>query len=163
MAMETVMSLEQVFYIAQIAGSVAVVISLIYVGLQPRQNTVQLLRGAQDATLTQSSAFRLAIVNSREVAELWTRGLADAEPLDAPDTLRLETLFTERAWISYHAWDRSRHGLAIKGQWERGAQRRLGGFLSTRRGSAWWAGYKAMFPPQYAADIDKGIGKPMGG
>lgn len=157
------MSLEEVFYIAQIAGSAAVVVSLFYVGLQLRQNTLQLRRGAGDATLTQSSAFRLAIVNSREVAELWTRGLADTETLDAADTLRVEMLFAERAWIGYHGWDRSRHGLTMKGQWERAGLTALVSLLSSRRGREWWAGNKLRFPPQYAADVDKGIAKAASG
>ncbi|HEY5072305.1 MAG TPA: hypothetical protein VII63_09765 [Caulobacteraceae bacterium] len=156
------MSLEEMVAVAQIVGGAAVVVSLFYVGLQLRQNTMQLRRAAGDATLTQNSAFRMTIVNSREVAELWTRGLADEEPLDPPDLLRLEALFTERVWIAHHHWDRSRHGLSTRGQWERSTLKNLVRFLATRRGEAWWAGYKATMPPQYAAAVDKGIGEPTG-
>jgi len=47
------MSFEQISYLAQIVASVGVVVSLIFVGLQIRQNTGALQRNEHNSTMTQ--------------------------------------------------------------------------------------------------------------
>ena len=47
------MSLEQIFYIAQIVASVGVIISLGFIALQIRQNTAALYRNEHNSTMTQ--------------------------------------------------------------------------------------------------------------
>ena len=69
------MSLEQISYLAQIVGSVGVVISLLFVGFQVRENTAALQRNEHNSTMTQWSVIRMAIVRHREIAEFMTAGL----------------------------------------------------------------------------------------
>ena len=47
------MSLEQLFYLAQIVGSVAVIVSLVFVGLQIKENTAALQRNEHNSTMAQ--------------------------------------------------------------------------------------------------------------
>ena len=55
------MSLEQLSYLAQIAGAVGVVLSLVFVGLQIRQNTAALQRNEHNSTMAQWTVIRMAI------------------------------------------------------------------------------------------------------
>ena len=105
------MSLEQLSYLAQIVASIAVVLSLIFVGFQIRQGTAELQRNEHNSTMAQWTIIRMAVVQSREVAELMTTGLQGTTELDAADQFRLDYLINEHVWASFHIWDRTRRGV----------------------------------------------------
>jgi len=69
------MSLEQMFFLSQIIASMAVVLSLIFVGRQVRENTLTLQRNEHNSTMTQWTLIRMAIAKNRDIAELVTAGL----------------------------------------------------------------------------------------
>jgi hypothetical protein len=97
------MSFEQISYLAQILASVDVVLSLIFVGLQIRQNTAALQRNEHNSTMEQWTVICMAIAKNRDIAELMTAGLHDERPLDAADRLRLEQMLQENAWAAARA------------------------------------------------------------
>jgi len=150
-------SLEQASYVAQIVAGGAVVASLVYVGFELRQNTAQLLRNEANTAFTQNSAFRLTIVNDRDVAQVWMQGLAGAAPLAPADRLRFDLLLAEQLWIAFHLWERSQLGLTNSSQWSRGPARGLAEIISTPGGGEWWRRVKDRFPPPYAAAIDQAV------
>src|SRR5271163_1953797 len=69
------MSLQQLSNLAQIIGSAGVVLSLIFVGLQVRQNTRAIQRNEHNATMAQWTVIRMAIARNRDIAEYMTDGL----------------------------------------------------------------------------------------
>ena len=77
------MSFEQLSYLAQIVASVGVIVSLIFVGLQIRQNTGALQRNEHNSTMAQWTVIRQAIAGNRDIAELMTAGLSGERALDA--------------------------------------------------------------------------------
>jgi hypothetical protein len=149
------MSLEQVATLAQIAGSVGIVLSLVFVGLQIKQNTSALYRNEHNSTMSQWSVIRMAIAENRELAELMTAGLHGQRSLDAADQLRIEQFLTEQLWAAFHIWDREQRGVFAKGTHELSAGRYIGPLLATTRGRAWWdtAKHAGFFPP-YVAVVD---------
>lgn len=149
--------LERGSHLSQIVGSVAVVISLIYVGLQLQQNTAQLQRGENNATETQFQAIRLFIAGNRDVAEMISGGLSGQRTLDAADTLRLETLLSEFTWSTFHIWDRARRGLLDKEEFVRGGAPNLAVLLCTARGGDWWRRTRMQFVAAFVADVDKAV------
>src|SRR3954468_660703 len=108
------MSFEQISYLAQIVASVGVIMSLIFVGLQIRQNTGALQRNEHNSTMAQWTVIRMAIAKNREIAELMSTGLHGQAEIDAADQLRLENLLQEQAWASFHVWDRTQRGIFPK-------------------------------------------------
>ena len=72
------MPLEQLSYAAQIVGTVGVILSLIFVGWQVRQNTATLQRNEHNSTMTQWTVIRMAIAQNGDIAELMTSGLSRA-------------------------------------------------------------------------------------
>src|SRR6202795_3241659 len=109
------MSFEQISYLAQIFASVGVVVSLIFVGLQIRQNTAALQRNEHNSTMAQWTVIRMAIATNRDIAELMTAGLHAERPLDAADQLRLEQMLQENASAAFHIWQRTQRGILPKG------------------------------------------------
>ena len=149
------MPLEQLSYAAQIVGTVGVILSLIFVGWQVRQNTATLQRNEHNSTMTQWTVIRMAIAQNRDIAELMTSGLNGESSLDAADQLRLEQLLSEYAWASFHIWDRTQRGVFPEGTFEATGGLLLCQVLRTKRGGAWWRTAKTQgFIPQFVTDVD---------
>ena len=144
-------------HLSQVIASIAVVISLVYVGLQLAQNTGQLRRAENNATLTQFQAIRLSIVENRDVAELLARSLYTGNALDLADELRLEAFLSEFTWSTFHIWDRARSGFLDKEEFTRGGAPNLARMLCTPRGAAWWQVSKAQFASGFAGEVDAAI------
>jgi hypothetical protein len=157
------MSFEQLSYLAQMVASAGVIVSLIFVGLQIKQNTGALQRNEHNSTMTQWTVIRMAIAKNRDVAELMTAGLKGERALDAADQLRLEQMLQENAWASFHIWERSQRGIFPKGTFELTAGPLLGDLLRTERGAAWWGTAKHFgFIPGFVADVDAVLAKSRG-
>ena len=132
------MSFEQISYLAQIIASIGVIVSLIFVGLQIKQNTRALQRTEHNSTMEQWTVIRQAIAQNRDIAELMTAGLDGERTLDAADQLRLEQMLQENAWAAFHIWDRTQHGIFPKGTFEATAGALSGTLLQTPWGGSWW-------------------------
>jgi hypothetical protein len=149
------MSYDLLSALAQVIGTIGVIVSLLFVGLQIRQNTGALQRTEHNSTMSQWTVIRMAIAGDRGIAELMTGGLHGERELDAADQLRLEHMLAEYAWASFHIWDRTQRGVFPKGTFEATAGPLLASVLRTPRGSAWWHRAKlAGFIPAYVADVD---------
>ena len=149
------MSLEHAFFLSQIIASVAVVASLMFVGLQVKDNTTALQRNEHNSTMAQWTVIRMAIAKNRDIAELMTDGLHGSRALDRADQLRLEQMLQENSWASFHIWDRAQRGVFPKGTFELTGGALLCGLLRTERGGAWWRGAKhSGFIPEFVADVD---------
>jgi hypothetical protein len=140
---------------AQVVGTLGVIVSLVFVGLQIRQNTRALQRNEHNSTMSQWTVIRMAIAGNRDIAELMTSGLQGERGLDAADQLRLDNMLAEYAWASFHIWDRTQRGVFQRGTFEATAGPLLVGVLRTPGGDAWWRRAKvAGFIPAYVADVD---------
>ena len=154
------MSFEQISYLAQIVASIGVVVSLIFVGLQIRQNTGALQRNEHNNTMAQWTVIRMAIAQNRDIAELMTAGLHGERAMDAADQLRLEQMLQENAWAAFHIWDRTRRGIFPKGTFEATGGALLNSLLRTPGGGTWWRSAKHIgFPPEFASDVDAMLAK----
>jgi hypothetical protein len=157
------MSLEQLSYLAQMVGSVGVVVSLIFVGLQIKQNTRALERNEHNSTMEQWTVVRMAVAKHRDIAEIMTAGLNGARVLDAADHLRLEQMLQEYCWASFHIWDRTQRGVFPKGTFEWTSGAFLCRLLGTARGGVWWRSAKGLgFIPAFVADVDAMLAKHSG-
>ena len=155
------MSLEQWSWLAQILGTAGVVLSLVFVGLQIRQNTAALVRSEHNSTMEQWTVIRMAIAQDRAIAELMTAGLAGERELDAADQLRLEQFLQEHLGAGFHIWDRTQRGVFAPGTFEATAGPLLRTVLATPRGGAWWLNAKsAGFLPDYVRDVDAVLAHP---
>ena len=149
--------------ISQLVAAVGVTLSLVFVGLQVRQNTAALQRNEHNSTMTQWSVIRMAIARDRDLAELMTAGLHGERALDAANQLRLEQMLAEYAWASFHIWDRTQRRVFPKGTFELTAGPLLCSLLRTTRGEAWWRSAKHVgFIPRFVLDVDASLAKHSG-
>jgi len=79
------MSLQDWASIAEIVGGIAVIVSLIYVGLQVNDSTSAIRSSAaSDATKTMQSWY-LEMGRNRQARDIWYNAMTSAEPLPARD------------------------------------------------------------------------------
>jgi alkylated DNA nucleotide flippase Atl1 len=153
------MSPDALSTLSQVVGTLGVIASLVFVGLQVRQNTGVLQRSEHNSTMSQWTVIRMAIAQDRDIAELMTTGLRGERALDAADQQRLEQMLAEYAWASFHIWDRTQRGVFPPGTFELTAGPLLAGVLRTPRGEAWWRASKGNgFIPGFVVDVDKVLG-----
>jgi hypothetical protein len=149
------MNWDAIVAISQLVAAVGVILSLVFVGLQIKQNTRALQRTEHNSTMEQWTVIRQAIAQNRDIAELMTTGLRGESDLDAADQLRLEQMLQEHAWAAFHIWDRTQRGIFPKGTFEATAGALLGELLRTPRGATWWRTAKHIgFIPGFVSDVD---------
>jgi len=154
------MSFEQLSNVAQLVGSIGVIVSLIAVALQIKHNTGALQRNEHNSTMAQWTVIRMSIAENRDIAELMTAGLRGESEIDAADQLRLEQMLSEYAWASFHIWDRTQRGLFPRGTFEFSVGYLLNDLLGTVRGKAWWnKARQTAFVPAFVADVDALLAK----
>ena len=83
------MNLEQLYYLGELIGVIAVVVSLIYVGAQVRQNTTSMRNAAETEYANGLNELTLGTVMNREFSEVWFRGESRLEELADVDRQRL--------------------------------------------------------------------------
>lgn len=141
-------------YAAQIVSAFAVIISLIFVGIQLRDGNRVAIRNESNATQEQWSAFRASIYVNRDTAAMLQAGL-DGQPLDAPDRLRFLYLMREHGWATYQLWDRANEGLVPKQHFTDGAAKDYLRLICTPGGLTAWAAIKDELPKPYVSDLDR--------
>lgn len=97
--------------IAEVVSAAAVVVSLIYLAAQIKQNTKQVeeqARGQRFVALgtlgEQWRGFRSQVTNSPEVASIWRRGNEDFEGLDEDSRALCDLLMVELIWSFAYNW-----------------------------------------------------------
>lgn len=124
------MSLEQASYLGQIVGAVAVIASLLFVGVQLRQNTQAVRASTSQAHAAVYHGIIASIVDSGEFAGIWRRGLADSASLDPDERVRfvsfVSTLFRfyesslvqwSRGQLDREHWDTvAQQAISLRGQ-----------------------------------------------
>jgi len=85
-------TLEQASYLAEIIGVIAVVLSLIYLGLQVKQNTRSMrIQTVQDLS-NQFKESQASIAHDKDLADIYHRAVFNYEQLDPLEQLRFNLL-----------------------------------------------------------------------
>ena len=89
------MNWDAVSAIAEILGSIAVVVTLIYVAIQIRQSNRESQSSTAWAITNSLNEFAGRITSDTELASVWNRGIADFNALDDTDQERFVILIAE--------------------------------------------------------------------
>lgn len=94
------MNIQDLGALGEVVGAIAVVVSLIYLATQIRQNTRQISMSVESArlaaferTVESSNQAREILFTNPEIADLFLRGLADYRNLQSRDRFRCNMLF----------------------------------------------------------------------
>lgn len=104
--------------LGEFVGAIAVVVTLIYLATQIRQNTNALRMTAASERLERDYEIVLPLIESRSFAEIWLKGGDELSDLDAVDRQRL--FFFERRAITLwnHIYQLRTQGLLPDHSWQ---------------------------------------------
>jgi len=153
------MNLETLANIGEFLGGLAILVSLVYLIVSLRQNTVQLSenlkslqRSEQRATYEQHDRYRAATLDP-DIANLWLKGLA-GELNEQGDRLRFDSLMLMMTYSSENNFELTDQGLDSDGQgWERIAVR-IASVYDTPGGRRWWERTQSQFKPGFVESIE---------
>ena len=89
--------------IAEIVSATAVVISLVYVGLQIHQSTLESEADIQAELLSYTMQRRYLVIESSDLSAILEKGYADPDQLSPAETLRFQSYIE----LFYVAWERA--------------------------------------------------------
>lgn len=97
------MTLSDVAALGEAIGGIAVLVTLVYLALQTRQNTEALRRALGRDVAEDANAWRYRIVENPEIAEIFRQGLRDPEALSANDRYRFRMFLDALVFHWQHA------------------------------------------------------------
>lgn len=100
------MNWEAVGAIAEMAGALGVILSLIYLAVQIRHGATTAKRAAGHDVMMTTTPLLVALASSTEVTSIWMRGLADFSALSAEERVRFSCLLL----LLTYSWDEAQHG-----------------------------------------------------
>ena len=147
------MTLEQLGNLGEFIGAVAVVVSLLYLATQIRQNS-RLLRSAASQAATYSAAqISLPIATDPRVAKLSRDAMRSYEALEEVEKTQADALFLV-GFAGYEAlYYQFRDGTIEPGLWE-GRRTLMLGLLRTPGCAAWWESWKQVFGPEFREYVE---------
>ena len=149
-------SLRDLADLAELAGALAVVVSLVYVGVQIRQNTRALRSSTYQAGTDSVASFMSLLVVHPDVAGILLRGAAGASDLAPEDRYRFETLLRLLFQLLDNICFQHRQGTIDREGWERAAATaRL--FLAGPGVAAWWQSNQVPLSRDFSAFVNAQI------
>ena len=152
--------LEALGNLGDFIGGIAVVITLIYLAVQVRQNTLQLRDStklariqARDVAFQNFSDFRSKIVSNGDVAEIYLKGLRDPKALEPAERLRFNLLANELFYMLQTSLQRA---IELGGADPDESIRELvtDSVLRAPGIRIWWNEHRGEFQPGFVAKID---------
>jgi len=144
------MSLENIYYIGQTVAVLAIIASLIFVGLQLRQNTLAQNLAAQQAFNSMKFQHMSLLIADADVATLHRKGLKDFSSLDEIERWRFGALMqqvTDMAFSVYrfsNAYEYNIEGIIMVTMKQPGA-------------IEWWRKGRLIYPKHFSEEVDKWI------
>ena len=144
------MTLETIASIAEIVGAVVVVVTLIYLTLQLRQNNALLRSQSRQAQLASDQSSILLGFDHTDLLQK----LNSDEPLSPEEQMKLNFIYALDMRNREFEYFQYREGLLDEDAWKS-----FRGIIlmnhATKKGRVWWAKIgRGIFDPEFVADID---------
>jgi hypothetical protein len=113
-----ILTLEQAYYVGELIAAFAVIVSLLYVGRQMKQNTEAIQIGAAQEFVQMFNTFTADLGNSEEMALIWYQGTQDYNNLDKASTIRFHAMVAQWMRIMESIYQQWKRGAVDSDTWE---------------------------------------------
>jgi len=145
--------------LGEIISAIAVVVSLIYLAFQIRQNTSQIdhntkaaRASAFDSSIAQAMVARQAIFENEDVARIYSEGSFDPDALSEHDRLRYRLVVHNVLWSLWNIQSQAQVGGLAAETWE--AQRTILRRMMSSKGVQWfWSNYRQEFGESFRKEV----------
>jgi hypothetical protein len=149
------MNWEAISAIAEVIGVIAIVVSLIYVSAQIRQNTKVARAATRQAIADSTASLGNDILGDREIAEIFVKHI-NGEELSAVEHLRLQA----RCFRDMQHWEniyyQFNEGMVSKDQWA-GFRKNLVELLGIRAYREYWEHEANHYSDQFQSEMSSVI------
>ena len=153
------MNLEDLGNVGEFVGAIAVVVSLLYLAIQIRQNTRSLRSSAHQSITVHIAELNRTIVENREIASILERGFRDLALLSDEEQRRFNAYNSARFRHYDNLYYQYRTGMLEESQWN-GLSNLLAFHLLQPGLKSWWRDvipfYSVEFV-EYVNDLQKRI------
>ena len=134
-------------------GGIAVVVSLIYLASQIRQNSRLLEAAAEDSRIQNFNASSAMIAGDPEIARIYWDGIKSRELLSEADRRRFDPLMSMQYQNFAQQWEYHRRGQSTAMSWD---QMLLGMRWQTGEPGVaqWWKEYRALYSADFREFFD---------
>ena len=148
------MSLDDLAKIGELVGAIGVVVSLLYLAREIRQNTKAVWLSAYDRYVAAGAGVRRSVIESPDVARIFSTGLAEPERLDALEQVRFRVFMLDLMQgfqVQFAQMGASNLG---REEWQATCQtiRRV---LVQPGGRRFWETHTSEFPPAFVREISR--------
>ena len=153
------MNWDAIGVIGEVFGAIAVIVTLVYLAGQLRQNTRALQAASMDSTTQTSNDIRETIYSDPAVTKIYLDGLADPDSFEALDRERFRLLLTNAFWAMWNTYAQSE--LSGRESWS--SQRNILVRTVSSPGGRWfWDQYGTEFDPKFQLEV-QGIIRELSG
>ena len=153
------MSWQDLGSIGEMISAVAVVVSLIYLAFQIRQNTNQIDQNTEaaratafDSSMAQLGAARQAILENEDVAQIYYEGSIDPDSLSDHDRLRYRLIVHNILSSIWNVQTQAKVGGLATETWE--AQLMILKRMMSSKGVRWfWSNYRGEFGETFQKEV----------
>jgi hypothetical protein len=139
------MSWDAIGALGEVVGAAAVVITLVYLAIQTRQNTRAVRHATERGVVEDANLWRYKVIESAEVSELFRSGLRDPASLDPNDRYRLRMMLDALFFHWQHAIE-----LGVRLPAENVTR------ITGTPGGAWyWERARELFTPEFVAFVER--------
>lgn len=151
------MTLETLANLGEFISAVGVVLSLVYLAFQVRQNTQSLRTENYARALDRVAAMQARLSADPDLAAVFGRGVADAGALTAQQRIQFAWAFYEMFGAFEFMYHQSHAGALQDEVWERWAAT-LSWWISLPGVQAWWRAKPAPFSASFSAFVEAHLG-----
>ena len=137
--------------IGEVCGAIAVVVTLVYLAGQLRQNTRALQAASMDSTTQISNDIRETIYSDPAVTKIYLDGLDDPHCFEVVDRERFRLLLNNAFWAIWNTYAQSELGGRDSWSSQRNILLRL---LATPGGQWFWEHYATEFDPKFQLEVE---------
>ena len=150
------MNWEAISGVAEIVGAIVVVVSLIYVAVQIKQNTQAIrYQTSQDLVKANSESAYLLSTNP-ELADIFQRGIFDRDALSPAEQLQFNAYIYGYYNQVDFIFEQFSKGHVLESTWRK-IEKELPVWISLPGVQTWWSEDKQRFSPEFARFMDRRI------
>ncbi len=150
------MNLDQLALLGEFAGGVGVVLSLIYICFQSRQNTRSQRASSYGHTLDRMAAMQHTFAADAELSELFNRGLLAPEELSILERVRFVWVLTELFGVLEYMHQQYLEGHVPGDIWRRW-HASLDWWMTFEGVRRWWHAKPTPFSDRFTALVESGL------
>jgi hypothetical protein len=150
------MSLEDLGNIGEFVAAVGVIISLIYLAVQIRQNTASVRTSTHQQIVSVFSSLNAIVGSNRETGWLYMRGLQDPDELTEEEAAQFTWLFLSAIRIYENIFYQRRAGALDDPVWLSWVQS-MKVILGSPGGRAWWEPRRFLFHDEFCRFVEADI------